>query len=186
MSPVIADDHTIESSRMTAPLRIRRAGLGDARAVAAVMNAVIAEGGLTVFDRPFSDDEERAFIAALGPRSLLNVADVDEQIVGVQSLDLFSPVADSLAHVATMGTWLRADARGRGIGRALAAASCRAAEALGYKKVVVTVLATNARALRFYRGLGFTDIGVARQHVSIGGQFFDEVLLETLIQAPRA
>jgi GNAT superfamily N-acetyltransferase len=87
------------------------------------MNAVIAEGGLTLFDMPFSEDQERAFIATLGPRSALHVAVASDAIVGVHSIDLFANVSASTSHVATMGTWLRPDARGRGIGRLLAAES---------------------------------------------------------------
>jgi ribosomal protein S18 acetylase RimI-like enzyme len=99
---------------------IRKATANDAKQVADVMNSVIAEGKYTLFDRPFSEDEERDFICSLGGRSALYVAESDDKIVGVQSIDLFSELADSISHVATMGTWLRSDFRGRGIGRSLA------------------------------------------------------------------
>lgn len=161
-------------------LSIRRAAEADAAPVAAVLNGVIAEG-LTLFDERFTVDAERAFIASLGPRSLLHVADVEGRIVGVQSLDRYSNWAESLRHVATMGTWLSGDARGRGIGRALAIETLAAARALAYSKVVVTVLYDNHRALRFYRALGFQTIGVARQHVRRGDTLFDEVFLELLL-----
>ena len=66
-----------------------------------------------------------------------------------------------------MGTWLRREARGRGVGRALAAESFRFAKAHDYTKIVIHVLANNDVALRFYSGLGFEEIGVARQHVRL-------------------
>lgn len=170
-------------------LIIRAATPADAPQVAAVMNAIIAEGHfdspdslsaghLTLFDRPFSDDEERAFISSLGPRSVLHVADVAGEIVGVQSVDSYSGLAASLRHVATMGTWLRADMRGRNIGRALAVHSFVFAKTHGYRKIVISVLASNERALRFYGRLGFTVIGVARDHVELGGIMHDEVFME--------
>jgi len=157
---------------------IRRATPGDAPHVAAVLNGVIAEGALTLFETPFSVDDERAFISSLGPRSALHVAEVNGVIAGVQSIDLFSSVAPSIAHVATMGTWIRSDARGMGIGRQLAEQSFAFAASHDYTKIVVQVLAENERALRFYRNLGFGDIGVARKHVRIGGKFHDEVYME--------
>lgn len=163
---------------------VRRATPDDAREVAAVINGVIAEGGLTLFDRPFSEADERAFIASLGPRSALHVAEVGGAIAGVQSIDLYSSLAASLAHVATMGTWLSAAARGRGIGTALAARSIALAREQGYRKILITVLATNAPALRFYSRLGFERIGVARAHVRLGGDFRDEVFLEKLLTDP--
>ena len=45
---------------------IRKATVNDAPQVADVMNSVIAEGKYTIFDRPFSEEEERKFISSLG------------------------------------------------------------------------------------------------------------------------
>jgi RimJ/RimL family protein N-acetyltransferase len=164
---------------------IRRATVDDAEPIAAVLNEVIAEGRLTVFDRPFSADDERRFLSTLGPRSALHVADADGAILGVQSIDLFSDLGLSVSHVATMGTWLRREMRGRGMGRLLAAVSIPFALANGYSKIVVQVLATNDRALRFYRRLGFADIGVARKHVLLCGVFHDEIYLEMLLDSSQ-
>jgi L-amino acid N-acyltransferase YncA len=165
------------------PVSIRRATVEDAASISAVLNGVIAEGNLTLFDQPFSVEDERRFIATLGPRSALHVADEDGRILGVQSVDLFSQAAASLRHVATMGTWLSPDARGRGLGRKLFTPSVSFARANGYLKIVVQVLAMNERALRFYRGLGFTNIGVAKKHVQLSGTFHDEVYLELLLDS---
>jgi putative acetyltransferase len=167
-------------SAATAPTNIviRRATVSDAKQVADVMNSVIAEGKYTAFDRPFSEEEERDFICSLGTRSALQIAEIDGKIVGVQSIDLLSTFADSVSHVATMGTWLRSDFRGRGIGRRLAEESFSFARKQGYRKVVIQVLADNEQALRFYRSLGFRDIGLAKEHVRLANQFHDEIYLE--------
>lgn len=160
---------------------IRKATPDDARQIAQVMNAVIAEGKYTIFDKPFSEEEERNFISSLGDRSALFVAEVEGEIAGVQSMDVFSDFAASVRHVATMGTWLRADFRGRGIGRLLAVESFGFARSNGYSKVVIQVLADNEHALRFYRSLEFRDIGIARQHVRLAGKLHDEIYLEKLL-----
>jgi RimJ/RimL family protein N-acetyltransferase len=160
---------------------VRKANIDDAEQVAGVLNAVIAEGMLTLFDRPFSAEDERNFISSLDTRSALYVAEIDREIAGVQSIGLFSNLAHSTSHVATMGTWLRSDVRGRGIGRLLTAESFRFAKSNNYTKIIIHVLADNKRALRFYRGLGFGDIGVARKHVRLAGTFHDEVYLEKLL-----
>lgn len=159
---------------------IRRATVDDAREIAAVINSVIAEGQYTIFDRPFTEEEERAFISSLGSRSALLIAEITGKIAGVQVLDQFSPF-ESTSHVATMGTWLRSDYRGRGIGRQLAEESFGLARDNAYRKIVIQVLAENERALRFYRSLGFRDIGVASAHVRIAGAFHDEIYLEKVL-----
>ena len=157
--------------RLSAHLLIRKADGRDARQVADVMNSVIAEGMYTVFDTRFSEEQEREFIASLSSRSALHVAEAGGEIGGVQSIDLLFTGFASAQHVATMGTWLRSDFRGRGVGRALAAESFVFARSHGYRKIVIQVLAGNDRALRFYRSLGFSGIGVAREHVRLGNTF---------------
>jgi ribosomal protein S18 acetylase RimI-like enzyme len=160
------------------PILIRRATVADAPGVAAVLNAVIAEGGCTLFDKPFSDAEEEAFIASLGDRAALHVAVAHESIVGVQCVDRFATYADSVRHIAHIGTWLLPACRGQGIGKRLWSESFAFARQCGYRKALISVLAHNDRALRFYRSLGFTDIGVARDHVQLNGTFHDEIFLE--------
>ena len=54
---------------------IRRATLDDAAGVAAVLNGVIAGGGHSLLDTPFTAAEERAYIEALPERSFLHVAE---------------------------------------------------------------------------------------------------------------
>lgn len=159
-------------------ISVRRATPNDAVAVARVLNGVIREGHYTIFDREFSDDEERAFLAALGEREVVHVALVEDEIVGVQAVSRFSTMSDALGHVATMGTWVSPSYRGNGLGRALAASSFRFATEHDYGKIVIYVLADNDRALAFYKSLGFTEIGIARKHVRLGGIFKDEMFLE--------
>ena len=162
---------------------IRRAAPDDAAAVASVLNSVIREGRHTALTKPFTEGEERAFIAGLGDRSALFVAEVDGGIVGIQSIDpdAAARYTDSMRHVATVGTWIRADVRGTGIGRRLAEASLAFARAKAYRKIAIQVLADNERALRFYGGLGFERVGVARDHVRLRDGFRDVVYLEKLL-----
>ena len=161
--------------------RIRRATVDDAEAAAGVINAVIAERQFTLFDRPFSVEEERRFIASLGERQALFLAEVNGEAVGLQSVDLLLSFAPSMRHVGTIGTWLRSEARGCGLGHRMTTHALAFAREQGYEKFVIQVLASNTRARRFYRGLGFRDIGVARRHVRLGDDMHDEVYMEVQI-----
>ena len=163
------------------PEQIRRATPDDAEAASGVLNAVIAERRYTIFDRPFSVDEERQFIRSLGERQALFLAEVDGAAVGLQSVDLLVSFAPSMRHVGTIGTWLRPEARGRGLARRMSRSSIEFARQVGYEKFVIQVLASNSRARRFYEGLGFAEIGVARRHVRLGDEWHDEVFMEAQI-----
>lgn len=162
---------------------VRKATPDDAAAVASVLNSVILEGEHTALTRRFTVEEERAFIAGLCERSALFVAEMDGEIAGIQSIepDASARYTDSMRHVANVGTWMRADSRGRGIGLRLAEASLAFARARGYGKIAIQVLADNRRALRFYGNLGFETVGTARRHVRLEGGFRDVCYLEKLL-----
>ncbi len=162
---------------------IRKAIPEDAKLVAAVLNSVILEGRYTALTHTFTEGEEHAFIKELGPRSAMFVAEVDNQIVGIQVIepDSLAQYTASMQHVATIGTWIAANFRGRKIGRALAEASFTFAQTKNFEKIVIQVLADNTRALRFYGNLGFEEIGVAKKHVKFEDRFCDVFYLEKFL-----
>lgn len=161
-------------------VRVRRATPADAAGVARVLNEAIADGRFTILDRSFSVDDEAAYIAGLGRRGLVHVAETpDGEIVGAQTIAPLDDTAGSQDHVATMGTWVLAPWRRRGVGRALFAAGAAAARELGYTKVFTDLRADNDASLAFHTSLGFTVVGRARRHVRIGGRDIDALLIET-------
>ena len=162
---------------------IRKAVPDDAKPVAAVLNSVIREARYTALTNTFTDAEERAFIEGLCPRSAMFVAEVAEQIVGIQVIepDGLARYTDAMRHVATIGTWIDMNFRGRKIGRALAEASFRFARLKNFEKIAIQVLADNTRALRFYGTLGFEKIGVAKKHVKFEDRFCDVCYLEKFL-----
>ena len=163
---------------------IRKAIPDDAKAVASVINSVILEGKYTALTNPFTEEEERAFIEGLCDRSALFVAEVDDEIVGIQIIepDALAQYTDSMQHVATVGTWVHSNFRGRKIGQLLAEASFKFAHAENFKKIAIQVIADNTRALRFYGNLGFEKIGIAKKHVKLEGKFCDVFYLEKFLK----
>lgn len=107
----------------------------------------------------WSEEQQRRYIESLSAREAIHVADEDGRVIGFQSLDLWSPIRDSMAHVGQVGTFLLPEARRRGVGRGLWSTTREFAVAAGYRKIVIYVRASNVAAQAFYRGLGFTECG---------------------------
>ena len=99
-------------------------------------------------------------------------------IVGYQSLDLYSPVLPSMAHVGQLGTFLLPEWRGRSVGQALFNVTLPFAASVGYRKLVVQVRASNLSAQAFYKQLGFVECGRLRAQVLIDGVEDDESVME--------
>jgi len=93
-------------------------------------------------------------------------------------LEQYAASISSMAHVGQLGTYVRSDLRGQGIGRRLFEATLGFALSHDYRKFVIQVRATNAAALAYYQSLGFTVCGRYTRHVLIDGVEEDEVLLE--------
>jgi ribosomal protein S18 acetylase RimI-like enzyme len=160
-------------------LQIRRASPADAPGIVAVLEAVTAERVYSAIDQVWPVEQEARYIAGLSPREALHVA-VDDSagIVGFQSLDLWSPILTSMAHVGQLGTFLLPAWRGRGVGRQLWSATEPFARAAGYRKLAIQVRASNTAAQSFYRRLGFAECGRLTRQVIIDGIEDDEVLME--------
>ena len=173
-----------EDSSTAAGLRVRRATPADAAGVAAVLNAVIAGGRHSLLDTQFSVAEERAFIESLPARGFIHVAEVRGRgVVGFQTVEPWSTfVTTEFDHVATMGTYVDAGFRRRGVGRRLAAESFAAALTLGYEKVFTDLRADNVDSLAYHLSLGFTVVGAARRHARAGGRLVDVLFVETFLK----
>jgi RimJ/RimL family protein N-acetyltransferase len=164
------------------PLQIRRASAADAAEIARVLETIAAERIHSAIDRAWTVEEERRYLESLSPREALHVAiDSVRGVVGVQSLDLWSPLLHSMKHVGQVGTFLLAGWRGRRVGRQLWNATESFARGAGYRKLVIQVRASNVAAQAFYTRLGFQECGRLTRQVVIDGVEDDEVLMEVFL-----
>jgi L-amino acid N-acyltransferase YncA len=170
-------------------LSIRDVTPDDAEAIVAILNPIIQARVYTVFDRPFSVDEERDYIARLPPRGIWKVAvrDLDRRLVGFQVMEPYGPYTRAFDHVGTLGTYVDLDLRRHGIASRLFAATFEAAVRNGYQKAFTLVRADNRAALETYLRHGFEIVGTARRHTRIDGRFVDEIFIERqLTSSPAA
>jgi ribosomal protein S18 acetylase RimI-like enzyme len=164
------------------PVAIRRGSPADATGIATVMEAIAAERIHSAIERAWSAGEEERYLVSLSTRETVHVAiHATEGIVGFQSLDRWSPVLTSMAHVGQVGTFLLPKWRRLGIGRQLWIATRAFAHDAGYRKLVIQVRASNTNAQAFYQGLGFLVCGRLTRQVLIDGVEDDELLMELFV-----
>jgi RimJ/RimL family protein N-acetyltransferase len=160
---------------------VRRATETDAGTISEILQEIVLEPASTAIVRPWTADEQRRYLLSLSPRETFHVAETSRGVIGYQSLDLYSPLLHSMAHVAQLGTFLRSDARRRGVGQALFQASLQFAREHDYTKIVIQVRSSNGGAQAFYKRLGFRECGRLARQVRIGGYEDDEVLMELFV-----
>jgi L-amino acid N-acyltransferase YncA len=164
-------------------VQIREAGPDDAEAIVRILNPIIAAGVYTVFDTPFTPDSEREYIRSFPTRGvfLLAVRQVDDQVVGFQSMEPFAGYTHAFDHVGVLGTYVDLNWRRQGVATQLFQATFATAVRKGYEKIFTFVRADNPAALKTYLRQGFRTVGTAHRQARVGGRYVDEIIIEKFL-----
>lgn len=160
---------------------VRRGEVADAEGIAAVLNAVVKDGGTTAIDRTYTPAQERAFLRRMPPQSRLIVALVGSVLAGFQVVEPYATYTRAMAHVATIGTYVAPQAQGSGLGSAMSVATFDAARAAGFTKLVAAIRADNGEGLAFYQRIGFRACGRLSEQVATDLGMVDQLLYERFL-----
>ncbi|MFN4098542.1 MAG: GNAT family N-acetyltransferase [Pararhodobacter sp.] len=138
-------------------LTIRPFQPGDEGPLTVILNDIIAAGGTTAFEQPFTPERLRAESLA-GPTVLCCHVVLDgEEAVGFQALYANPHLPQGWGDIAS---FTRRDPPVRGAGTALFEATRARAKALGIPVLNATIRADNIPGLAYYAKMGFEDYGV--------------------------
>ena len=161
-------------------IRLRPPVAADAAALTEIYNEGIAGREATFETTPRDPAEVAAWIEQGLPFVVAETA--DGAIAGFARLSEYSDRC-VYAGVGEHGVYVASAARGHGVGRALLASLCAAAEQAGYYKLTSRIFTTNGASLALHRAAGFEAVGVQRRHGKLDGEWRDCVLVERLIGA---
>lgn len=141
-------------------MEIREATEADWPAIWAIIETVVRAGETFTYPRDTDEAFGRALWMLSQPGLTLVAADGDGRVLGTAKMGPNHMGPGS--HVATASFMVAADARGRGVGRALGEAVIARARAAGYRAMQFNaVVEANRPAVRLWRALGFEIIGTA-------------------------
>lgn len=139
-------------------IRIRPAADSDREAVWQIMEPVIRAG--ETFSLPRDMDREQALAHWFAPDRTVYVGEDSGNVIGTFYLRANRPGPG--AHVSNAGFMVAGKAGGRGVGQALCEHALAAARARGFKAMQFNyVVASNHRAVRLWRRMGFDIVGRA-------------------------
>lgn len=122
--------------------------------MAEVINAIIAIGGTTAHQTPFTPDRIVShYIAAPGVLSCL-VAKDEGRLLGFQAVECWPDLPQGWGDI---GSFVAPGLQRGGVGGALMAATVLAMRAAGVATLNATIRADNAPGLAFYARHGFAD-----------------------------
>jgi L-amino acid N-acyltransferase YncA len=146
----------------------------DAPALAGLLNAIIARGGTTALEKPFTADAlANAYLT--GPNVHICLVAIDPatgRIEGFQTLGRYPGLPEDIGDI---GTFARVDSVQKGVGSALFTEMVERARALGLTAMNATIRADNTGGLAFYAKQGFVDHGIAAAVPLSDGTLVDRV-----------
>ena len=140
---------------MTLTLTVRPVATDDAPALAELLNAVIAAGGTTALQEPFTPEAlDAAYLTGPNVLCCFVAEDEDGTLLGFQTLGRYPGLPEDVGDIATFA---RIGGTQRGIGSALFAATTQRAAELGLSAINATIRGDNTGGMAFYAKQGFVD-----------------------------
>ena len=168
---------------MTPTRTLRPVTADDAAELADLLNAVIAAGGTTALEEPFSPEAlDAAYLTGPNVHCCFVAEDEDGTLLGFQTLGRYPGLPDDVGDIATFA---RVNATQRGIGSALFAATQARAAELGLSAINATIRADNTGGITFYARQGFVDHGVTEGVPLNDGTPVDRVHKRFALEAPK-
>lgn len=152
---------------------IRPARPGDAEALLALQLALDDESESMLLS-PGERDRTPRPLDALDP-SYVVVAEATDGLAGYVEVSVLPFARAARTGYVVMG--VRAASAGRGLGKALLSAAVETAVARGLRRLELTVLTHNRRAIGLYLGCGFEVEGLRREALSTGSEYYLGLLL---------
>lgn len=138
----------------------RPATLDDVPAMCRLVNEVIAIGGTTAFETPFSEDKlARSYLTGDDHLCCFVALDAAGEVAGFQTLLSWDKLPEGWADIATFA---RARPKLPGVGTALFAATRAFAVSAGLIALNATIRADNTGGLAYYGKMGFEDYAVEK------------------------
>lgn len=161
-------------------MEIRDAIPADAVAIAAIYNQGIEDRVATLETVLRDADERRAWLDERGPRHPVLVAVDGGAVLGWGSLNRFNP-RPAYDTVVDFSVYVERASRGTGIGGQLLRSLEERARSIGYHKMVLAALPTNAAGMRLYERHGFRTVGTYREQGLLDGAWVDVIVMEKIL-----
>ena len=161
-------------------LSTRLATPEDAAAIAAIYNEGIAERIATFETHPRTAEQIASQLRDKGDRFPTLVAEHDGRIVAWAGAGPYR-TRPAYAGVAEHSVYVARSARGKGAGRVVLHALCRAYAERGFWKIVSRIFPENTASLALHERCGFRVVGLYKRHGRLDGEWRDCVIVERLL-----
>lgn len=154
-------------------------------AILGILNEAIVNSTALYDYTPRPPESMRAWFAAKQARRfpVIGAIDADGTLLGFASYGTFRE-RPAYKYSIEHSVYVRRDARGRGVGRALMVRIIEAARAQGYHLLVGGIDASNEASIALHRQLGFVHAGTIQQAGFKFGRWLDLAFYQLVLDTP--
>lgn len=165
---------------------IREAHAGDIPGILAIYNDAVANTTAIWNDALVDLENRRAWLGdkQLSGYPVLVAAAGDGAVLGYAAFDNWR-AWDGYRHTVEHSVYVRQDARGRGVGKALMIALIRRAEAMGKHVMVAGIDAQNEASIHLHKQLGFEEAGLLKEVGTKFGRWLDLVFMQLTLRGTK-
>ena len=165
---------------MTACVRIRRAEIADVEAIREIYNDAILTTAATFDIEPKTSEDRMRWFHDHDDRHPILVAVLDGKVVGWASLNRWNPKR-AYDDTAETSFYVKAEFRGRGIGRRLKEATIEEARRLRFHSLIALVTETSKESLHLNERAGFVLVGTLKEVGRKFGRLLDVHILQKIL-----
>jgi L-amino acid N-acyltransferase YncA len=160
-------------------MQVRSATPSDAVAIATIYNQGIEDRVGTFETHLRTKEDVQAWFDDVHP---ILVVEKDGEIIAFASSSAYSE-RECYAGIAECSVYVKRDMRHHGAGRIALEALIRAAEDVGFWKLVSRVFIDNQASRKLIGSLGFREVGIYEKHAKLDGIWRDVIIVERLIRS---
>ena len=161
-------------------LMIRPATDSDLTAILDIYNEQVETSTATFDLEPRSMETQREWVNQFAPPYTLLVADLDGDIVGWGCLHPFGS-KPGYRFSTENSVYVRADARGSGVGNLLLVALIEAGAANGFHTIIARIAGDNPASVRLHTSLGFQHVGQEREVGRKFDRWLDVMVMQRML-----
>ena len=156
---------------------VRAAEDGDLPAIADINNDAVLNSTATFDTEPTTLAESEQWLRDRSHPYAVLVAEGGGEVVGWAAIKPFAS-RPAYRFTAEDTVYVRADMRGKGVGKALLGRLLEAAAENGFRTVIARIAAPNPASVRLHRRFGFRRVGVEREVGRKFGRWLDVVVMQ--------
>ena len=156
---------------------VRVAEDGDLPAIADIYNDAVLNSTATFDTEPTTLEGQQRWLGEHRHPYAVLVAEQADEVVGGAALKAFAS-KPAYRFTAENTVYVRAEMRGKGVGKTLLGRLLEAAAENGFRTVIARIAAPNPASVRLHRRFGFRRVGVEREVGRKFGRWLDVVVMQ--------